>query len=150
MARRKKEQIEMPDWVTEGEKIAERALEEQRVLVPVPVRHEEAKHTAYRYLDVRDGDKPWYLQDETGQNNFEEQTWYGKLLTRLSQHIADLLYGQGESLDVDEAINCWLINNRDFYRAILIGVLTEEKIREVLTRDLDEAVVNTIVQIALS
>jgi hypothetical protein len=100
-------------------------------------------------MDVRDGDKPWYLQDEA-QDMAEEETWYGKLLTRLSQHIADLLFRQGENLDVDEAINCCLINNRDFYRAILIGVLTEEKLREVLNRDFDETIVNTIVHAALS
>jgi hypothetical protein len=144
--RQRKEEIQLPAWVTQGE---QRAMRE-RVLIPIPVKREEAKHEAHRYMDCPDDQRPWYLQDEAQQIAEEEQTWYGQLLTRLSEHVADLLYRGGDNLNIDEAINGWLNCNRDFYRAMLLGFLNEANIREGLSRQHDDAMVNAIIQIVLS
>ncbi|MDH5533588.1 MAG: hypothetical protein OEX81_04135 [Candidatus Pacebacteria bacterium] len=148
MARRIRKEIEMPEWVTEGAKIAERALEEERVLVPV--RQEEAKHQAYRYANVAEDDKPWYLQNES-QSKDSEETWASKSVQQLADYVSEMILIKGNGVDVDQLVNGWLESHTEIYRAILIGLLTEEEARQVfLSKNLNQGVVNSVVQLIFS
>lgn len=130
--RHRHKEVIMPEWVRGESKQREQILERKLVPVAVPIRPEEAKHQAYRYADIPNDDRPWYLRNESDSQVVEESTWYGTLLQRLAGHITEQLFYLGEEADVEQIINNWLCSNHEFNRAILIGLICEESVRSVL------------------
>lgn len=146
MPRRKRfEEVEMPAWVTEE------VAQEERELVPVPVRKEEAKHQAYRYADVQENERPWYLQNQESNQRVEEQTWYDGLVNKLAAYLSDMIYLHGSKADIDQLIESWLNSHTELYRAVLIKSLTEENLRNtLLNKNLGSGVVNSVIRLVFS
>jgi len=143
--RRQKKEVIMPDWVTQE------AKEEERVLVPVPVRRQEAKKVAYHHAELSTDDKPWYLQNSKDRHEEVTQSWYDKLVEQLAAHLSDMIYLQGPNADVDKLIEDWLNCHKDLYRAVMLELLTKEDVRSILlNKKLDRSVVNSIVRLVFS
>lgn len=147
--RRRHQEVEMPEWAIEEATVREREL------VAVPIRPEEAKHQAHRYMHVADDGRPWYLREDRPWYTQEDappmesvETWYGKLVNQLANYLSDMIAVGGSGVDIDQLVNDWLNSHNDLYRAVMIGVLSQEEARGVLLNtQLSEAVVNATVNI---
>ena len=137
----------MPQWVED--EAVQKSTQEELIRVPVPVKRAEARNSQYMYAQVED-ETPWYGRTTPENHSTPEDSWYQQLLDRLNKHLMDMLYLQGERLDVDQTITDWLYSNHDFTRAILIGALCEEDVRNAFAQNLPTSVVNAAVTLIFS